>query len=106
MGPNPEVCAAHESLVMLLEERFKGFEKKLDENSKKLEKLLSRSERATTSDAVADTEIRNLKESKEKLWNTIDGLRKTVWIGVGVAISLSILIPMLIPMLSKALSGK
>jgi hypothetical protein len=34
--------------------------------------------------------------SKEKLWHAIDGLKRLVWIGLGVAIAASVFIPLIL----------
>lgn len=106
----PDVCSVHEQMMDIFDRQISVFEKKLDENSLKLDKaleLLYKGSETTAMQAVIITQIQKdldlEREARTQL--TVDmqqrfqSLSRIVWMGVGAASLCSILLPIILTLL-------
>jgi len=81
-------------------------ERRMGENADKLNRLLDRSEQWLVNTTAALTEIAAMKQDLVELrhasikqWEAINGLRRTVYTGVGIALAVSALLPLALKLL-------
>lgn len=105
-----DTCSVHEQMMELFDRQISVFEKKIDENSAKLDKaleLLYKGSETTAMQAVLITQIQKdldlERESRTQFMTDaqqrFQSLSRIVWMGVGAASLCSILLPIVLTFL-------
>jgi len=106
-----EQCSSHDACFAgvaqqvaairdILQQTTRDWDRRMNENAGKLNRLLERSEQwmlhtstALNEIAALKQDIAEIKDVQRQQWEAINALRRTVYVGVGVALAVSTGLP-------------